>query len=483
MDRIYERYLHPLLKTSPLYVLSTVGLIVVVGLAIYGYVQQLTVGLEITGMNAPTYWGFYIVNFIFFIGLSAGGIIIASLVHAFGIDRFRSVARIAELMSISCLIVAMVFITLDVGRPDRLYHLLLFPRFESPLVWDVTVISLYLLVGIAYGYFGTRADLVRCMHLVPRRRWLFRILALGHTDVSERAVTRDRKILRGLAVFGLPLAVTLHSVTAWILGLVKAHPGWHSALLAPLFVVSAIVSGLGLLIVSVVLSKRFLKLEIKEAVVKDLGTILLFSIPVLGYLLFAELLTSTYAKEPSGLHVVREVIFGQYAPLFWINLILGLIFPLLVLAKPTRMLVGSLGLPVAAAVAVLAVRFEVQIPLPISWVLVSAFGFSFPPWLEYLLLILFGLVLPLFLLLDERARPDVRVGIAAALVVLGVLAERWNFVVAPLLAYTHLPYPHGSYTPTSVELMIVLGVYALGGLFFALVAKLIPLVELEEATS
>lgn len=481
MELALEKYLRPLLKTSPLHAVFTAAVIALLGLAIHGYMQQLTVGLEVTGMNAPTYWGLYIVNFVFFIGLSAGGIIIASLVHAFGIERFRSVARIAELMSISCLLLAMVFITLDVGRPDRLYHLLLYPRFESPLVWDVTVISLYLVVGIAYGYFGTRADLVACMYLVPSRRWLFRILALGYTDVSERAVARDRKILRALAVIGLPLAVALHSVTAWILGLVKAQPGWYSALLAPLFVVSAIVSGLGLLIVSVVLSKRFLKLEIKEGVVKDLGTTLLFSIPVLGYLLFAELLTSTYAKEPSGLRVVREIVFGPYALIFWGNLILGLIFPLLVLAKPRRMLVGSLGLPVAVAVAILAVRFEVQIPLPISWVLISAFGFSFPPWAEYLLLILFGLVLPLILLSDERARPDVRVGIAAALVVLGVLAERWNFVIGPLLAYTHLPYPQGNYTPTSVELMIVLGVYALGGLFFVVVAKLIPLVELEEA--
>lgn len=480
MATIVERYLRPLSKTGPAYVLFTVVLLAVLGWAIYAYVQQLTIGLEVTGMNSPAYWGLYIVNFVFFIGLSAGGIIIASLVHAFGIERFRSVARIAELMSISCLILAIIFITLDIGRPDRLFYLLLYLRFESPLIWDVIVISLYLLVGMAYGYFGTRADVVRCMDLIPRRRWLFRLLALGYTDISERALARDRKVLRNLAMIGLPLAVALHSITAWILGLVKAQPGWNSALLAPLFVVSATVSGLALLIVSVVFSKRFLKLDIKEEVINDLGKLLLFSIPILGYFLFAELLTATFSKEPAGLRFFHEMMFGRYAPLFWGNLVLGLLIPIMILGKPTRKLIGVIGLPAAAAVALLAMRFEVSIPLPLSWVLLSAFGFSLPVWLEYFFLFLFGLFLPMFLLLDERVRIDIRVGVSAALVVLGVLAERWNIVIAPLLGHANLPYPTGSYAPTSLELFMVIGVYALGGLFFAFAAKLLPLVEIEE---
>ncbi len=484
MARIDERYLRPLLKTGPGYLLSTGVLIVLVAWALYAYSIQLKTGLAVTGMNTPTYWGFYIVNFVFFVGLSAGGIIIASLVHAFGLERFRSVARIAELMAISCLILATIFIMLDLGRPDRFYHLLLYGRFESPLIWDVIVITLYLLVGLTYGYFGTRADLVRCMQVIPQRRRLFRLLALGSTDLSERALSRDRRILKGLAYVGLPLAVALHSVTAWILGLVKAHPGWHSALLAPLFVVSATVSGLALLIVSVVFTRRGLKLEIQEKVIEDLGRLLLFSIPILGYFLFAELLTVTYAKEPAGLHVFQEMISGQYAPLFWGNLILGLLYPLAILAKPKRKLVAWVGLPIGAAIALLVIWFNVETPLVLNWALPLTFGFSLPPWLEYFVLWLFGLVLPLYLLLGEGWRTETRVGIAAALVVLGVLAERWNIVIAPLLGHAHLPYAPGSYTPTALELSLVIGVYALGALFFAIAAKLFPLVELgEEAGS
>ncbi|MBI3988412.1 MAG: polysulfide reductase NrfD [candidate division NC10 bacterium] len=480
MARIDERYLRPLFKIGPGYVLSTGALLALVAWAIYAYSFQLKIGLAITGMNTPTSWGFYIVNFVFFVGLSAGGIIIASLVHAFGIQRFRSVARIAELMAISCLILATIFIMLDLGRPDRFYHLFLYGRFASPLIWDVIVITLYLLVGMAYGYFGTRADLVRCMALIPHRRGLFQLLALGYTDLSERAIRRDRKILKGLAIVGLPLAVALHSVTAWILGLVKAHPGWHSALLAPLFVISATVSGLALLIVSVVFSKRVLKVEIEEEVIKDLGKLLTLSIPVLGYFLFAELLTVTYAKEPAGLHVFQEMMFGPYAPFFWGNLILGLLSPLVVLAKPRPKLVVGVGLAAGLVIALAVVKLQIKVPFLLNYVFPYLLGFSLPAWLEYLLLWLFGLLLPLILLLDERRRVDTRIGIAAALVVLGILAERWNIVIAPLLGHAHLPYAPGGYTPTPLELSLVIGVYALGALFFAIAAKLLPLVELEE---
>src|SRR3970282_837930 len=112
---------------------SVACLLTLLAVAFYALSQQLAIGLGITGMNSPAYWGLYIVNFVFFVGLSAGGIIIASLVHILGLRRFRSVARIAELMAISCIILAVLFILLDMGRPDRLRNLLLHGQLQSPL--------------------------------------------------------------------------------------------------------------------------------------------------------------------------------------------------------------------------------------------------------------------------------------------------------------------------------------------------------------
>jgi molybdopterin-containing oxidoreductase family membrane subunit len=411
MHRVADRQLQPLLAAGPAYYALVGVLVALIAWGVYAYTHQLSEGLGVTGMNTPTYWGFYIVNFVFFVGLSAGGVFVASLVHAFNVEAFKAVARLAELLAISCLVLATIFILLDLGKPERFYHLFVYGRLGSPLIWDVIVIAVYLLVGLAYGYFGARADLVRCMQALPRRRWLYRLLALGYTDASEAALRRDRRILRGLAMVALPLAVTLHSVTAWILGLVKARPGWYSPLIAPLFVVSASVSGLALVIVVVVLSKRLLRLPIGARVVPQLGTILAFLIPVLGYFLFAELLTVTFAKEPAELHVFAEMMAGRYAFVFWVNLILGLLLPLGLLVYP-------------------------------------------------------------------RTRTEAGIAVAAALVVLGVLAERWNIVI-PSQFHRDLPYPPGSYALTWVEFSVVVGVYALGILVFALLAKLFPLVELE----
>lgn len=444
--------------------------------AAYAYVTQLLRGLGITGLDRPAYWGLYIVNFVFFIGLSAGGIIIASLVHAFGLDQFRSVARIAELMAISCLLLAMSFIIMDLGRPDRLLYILMYPHPSSPLLWDVTVVNGYLLIGLTYGYFGTRADLVRVMEAKPRYRWLYRLLALGYTDLSPRAQDRDHAILRVLAVVGLFGAVMLHTVTAWILGLTKARPGWFGAILAPLFIVSATVSGLALLLVSVILARRVLRLGIGDSVIRSLAVLLAFSIPVLGYFLFAEMLTVIYGAEPAVLHVFNTMMYGRYAAVFWGNLVLGLFFPLLLLATvllplPRRWLERA-GLALAPVVAVVAWLLGLRTPL--AGLLPS----SLPGWVTYTILWLLGVTL-LRLCAHERLSEDVRIGVAAVLVVAGVLAERWNIVVPSLTGHSFLQSALASYTPTSLELLLVAGVYSVGGLFFIACATVLPLVESE----
>lgn len=396
--------------------IAAVGLLLlVIAAALAAYTRQVTTGLAVTGLNTPAYWGLYVVNFIFFIGLSAGGVIVASLVHAFGLREFRPVARIAELMAIACLLLAMSFILLDLGRPDRMLFLLRHGRLQSPLIWDVTVVNVYLVISLTYGYFGTRADLVRAATAYPRRRGLYRLLALGYMDVSPSALERDHRILRALAMVGLVGAIALHTVTAWILGLVQARPGWYGAIMAPLFIVSATVSGLALLLVSVVFCRRALGLPIEARVVRSLGRLLAFAIPVLGYFLFAELLTVLYAREPAALRVFEEMMFGRYAAVFWGNLVLGLVVPMALL-------------------------------------LVALF---------------------------RASTSDALIGLAAALVVLGVLAERWNIVIPPLVGFAHLPYPPGRYTPTAIELLLVAGVYALGGLLFTLAARVLPLVESE----
>src|SRR3990167_8234004 len=114
---------------------TLIFLLIVVGVAFIGWLCQLQIGLAVTGMNKPVFWGIYIVTFVFFIGVSAGGIAVASLSHLAGIQRFKSVSRVAEVVAIISLVLAMTGIIFDLGRPDRLLHLFIYPQINSPLTW------------------------------------------------------------------------------------------------------------------------------------------------------------------------------------------------------------------------------------------------------------------------------------------------------------------------------------------------------------
>lgn len=405
--------LAPLVRAPRGYALFLGLTLAVIAWGLVAYTLQWRTGLAVTGMSNPAAWALYIVNFVFLIGASAGGIIVGALAYALGIERFRPVARLAELAAVNCLILAMIFIMLDIGRPERFWHLFRYAEFGSPLIWDVTIIGLYLALALALVYISVRPDLVRAMAAVPARGRLYRILTLGRTDLSPDALARERRLLKALAAISIPAAVLLHSITAWILGLVKAQPGWNTALLAPLFVVSAVVSGLAFVILAAIVSRVFLKIRIDDEAIRGLGRILFFAIPVLAYFLFAEMLTVMYAREPADVDIFREMTSGAYAPLFWFDMIGGLLVPFVLLALPIGRTVGGIGL-------------------------------------------------------------------ASVLVFVGVLTERWNIVITPLLGHTNLPYPPGAYIPTWPELSLVLATYAVGVLIYLLLARLFPLVELEE---
>ena len=506
MQAAATREFDELRHAGPGFLLVVIAGIVVAGYALYVWAdQQLRTGLGITGMNAPTYWGAYIVNFVFFVGLSAGGIIVSALVHALKLERYRAVARMAEVLAIICIALAGIFITLDVGRPDRIWHLAVYGRWQSPLVWDVMIIGAYLAMALALGYFSTRADMLRCMRAMPARAWLYRLLALGYTDESPRAMRRDAIILRVLAFFSIPAAIGLHSVTAWIMGLAKATPGWHTALLAPVFIGSALVSGLALVVLASFLSQRLLGAKVTEATIRQIGLLLLIALPVLGYLLFSEMLTVVYAKEVSAAAFFEQLTSGDYAPFFWFDVALGLAAPLVMLVyilwlrRPdeeretvavsarafTRPAWGHAVTALIGAVAVGLASFSLLVDreekLSLNPSDFSLAGTGLAITLTFVAAALLVVIVP-------RISAAAGIALASLLVVAGVLAERINIVLAPQISRFSsdpketfaLPYSVVKYRPTVEEISITVGVYALGVLAFMIFSKVFPLTELPE---
>lgn len=295
------------------------GVLAVLGVAGLGaWVYQLMGGLAVTGLSNVNSWGLYIALFMFFVGLSAGGLIVASSASVFHIDKYKAVAMPAIILSTVCICCAGAFVLIDLGGIQRVWKMLVSPNVSSPLVWDMAVITLYLVINVLY---------LRFMH-----------------KGAERAVSV-------LSRFALPTAVLVHSVTAWIFGLQIAKEGWFSALMAPIFVASAMDSGLALLLCVLAALKKARLFDTSRELMASLAGLLATCIAVDAFFIFCEVLTMAYPGA-AGAETLALMTSGPTAPFFWFEIIGGLAVPFLVLVFAKNR--ERTGLVVGASVLVIA---------------------------------------------------------------------------------------------------------------------------------
>lgn len=278
------------------------GALALVGIGVYVY--QLMFGLGITGMNNSTSWGLYLTCFMFFVGLSAGGLIVASSASIFGIKKYKAVALPAVICSLVCICCAGICVLVDLGGIQRVWRMFTGLNFMSPLAWDMIVITCYLVINMVYLYF----------------------MCSKKADPAKVAV---------VSRFALPVAILVHSVTAWIFGLEIAREAWNTAILAPIFVASALDSGLALLILSLFALKAKGVFDTSKELFTSLAGLLCTCIAVDAYFIGCEILTTAYNGTEGGMAVINTLLFGGTAPFFWFEVIFGLIAPfcLLVFAK------------------------------------------------------------------------------------------------------------------------------------------------------
>ena len=305
----------------------------IIGLAVWIY--QLTKGLQITNMRDNVIWGLYIISFMFFVGLSAGGLIIASAGRLFHVDRFKPIVRLAVVEAAVTIFTAAILIIPDLGMPNRIYNLLVHAHWKSPMIWDITVIAIYLVLSLLYIWLYMRRD------LADKGSWM----ALGTKDTSPEARARDYRLTYALAWVALPAAVLVHSITAWIFGLQISRGFWYSAIMPPLFICSALVSGLALVIIVALLTRRYGRVDFDNGLVGYLGGLLAVFIAVEGFLVFSEVLAGSYPGVPTD--AVSQLFSGRYAPGFAVEVIVGLVIPFVLLAvaslrrRPALVVVAS----------------------------------------------------------------------------------------------------------------------------------------------
>jgi molybdopterin-containing oxidoreductase family membrane subunit len=306
------------------------AVIAVAGIGLWMF--QLYAGMVNTNMRNLDSWGLYIIMFMLFVGLSAGGLIISSVPKVFGIKGFGGISKIAVWTSICCTVLAVGFVIVDLGGPLRVWELVAYANLTSPLMWDIIVLTIYLVVSIIY---------------------LWAIIRSESGKGSSVA-------LRVISAVALIAAVLVHTVTAWIFGLQIAHEFWYTALLGPWFVSSALLSGLALVLIIVVALTKVGYLTFDQADLSKLAKLLGIFTAVDLYFFACDLLTTGFPGGNGG-EVVAMLTTGPLALFFWAEVIFGVITMVIAfvpsLRKPSLVVTAS----VLSVLAILCKRIQLLV--------------------------------------------------------------------------------------------------------------------------
>jgi molybdopterin-containing oxidoreductase family membrane subunit len=300
---------------------------------IAAWIFQVSGNFMLTNMRNLDSWGLYIQTFMLMVGLSAGGLIISSVPNVFNMkNTFGGISKVAIWGSICCTVLAMGFVIVDLGGPERILNLLIYANLTSPLIWDVCVLTLYLVISIVYLYV---------------------------TIAAERG-KRSHKTLRAWSAIALICAISVHTVTAWIISLQQGREMWYTALMGPWFVASALLSGLGLVLVVVICLRKSGYLKLDKLYIDKMAKLLgVFAIVDL-YFFFCDLLTATFQSGSSG-ELLPMLMYGPLAPFFWFEWISCIVVMLICFIPKLRSVPGVLVAAILSILAVMCKRIQLVV--------------------------------------------------------------------------------------------------------------------------
>jgi molybdopterin-containing oxidoreductase family membrane subunit len=289
-----------------------------IGVGLYGYAHQYRVGLIATNMRDQITWAFYIGNFTFLVGVAAAAVLLVIPAYVYQWKPIKEVVILGELLAISALVMCLLFILVDIGRPDRLLHILPFlgtPNWPRAIMsWDALVLNLYLLV-----------NLLVVIHILYR---------------SYHGKPYRKNFVVPLVLLSIPMAVGIHTVTAFLYNGMAARPYWNASILAPRFIASAFCSGPAVLLILFQVLRRATGLEIKDEAIWKVAELMAYTMFFNLFLLGAEMFKEFYSATEHVLFT-RYYWFGIGAhralvPFAWLSFFASLAAFLLFLIPKTR---------------------------------------------------------------------------------------------------------------------------------------------------
>ncbi|MRR52895.1 MAG: polysulfide reductase [Deltaproteobacteria bacterium] len=356
------------------------GAVVACGLAAFTW--QMMNGMYVTGKNRPVMWGFYITGFVFWVGLSHSGTMVSSILRLSRANWRRPILRAAEAMTVFCITVAGLFPLIHLGRNWTFFYMIpypnqrgLWPNFRSPLLWDMTAITSYIIGSSLFLYLGMLPDLAIARdRSTGWRHKMYTFLAMGWRG-SAREWSVYHKASTLMAALIIPVAVSVHSIVAWDFA-VTVVPGWHSTIFPPYFVIGAILSGVAAVITLMIIIRKIFHLEeyLTPLHFDNMGKLLLVISLLWTYAYFVEVQITWYAHEPIEWEVF-SYLSSRYTPQLLIMLVGNSLLPIIFLCfrKMRRSIGVMLLLSLWVNVAMFIERFLIIVPtlshknMPFAW--------------------------------------------------------------------------------------------------------------------
>jgi molybdopterin-containing oxidoreductase family membrane subunit len=294
-------------------------LLVLIVSGLTAYSKQITIGLGVTAMRDQVSWGFYIGNFTFLVGVAAAAVVLVIPAYVYDWEPIREIVIFGELLAVSAIIMCILFVTVDVGRPDHLWHMIPglgvinFPR--SLLAWDMVVLNSYFVLNF-----------VVVTHILYR------------TFTGRHYVAR---LVVPLVLLSIPMAIGIHTVTAFLYNGMASRPYWNSSILAPQFLASAFCSGPAILLVVVQLLRRLTSFRIRDEAIWKIAELMAYAMFVNLFLHGAEAFKEYYSGTEHLLYTRYwfQGLDGHHTlvPFAWTAVSLNVLAFVLFIVPRTRM--------------------------------------------------------------------------------------------------------------------------------------------------
>jgi Ni/Fe-hydrogenase subunit HybB-like protein len=344
------------------WVVFLLGCITVGALA---YARQLEDGLVVTAMRDPVSWGYYISNFTFLVGVAAAAVLLVVPAYVYNFKPIKEIVLFGELLAVSAMVMCILFVAVDMGRVDRLAHMLpLIGSMNFPaslLAWDVLALNGYLFINLFISFYV----LYKMAH---------------RTDYSLG-------IIKPLLILSIPWAVSIHTVTAFLYNGLSSRPFWNASILAPRFLASAFCSGPAVMIIIFQIVRKVSKIEIEDKAIFKISELIAYAMGINLFLLAAEFFKEFYSGSVH-LAPMKYLYFGLHGhdnlvPWMWTAFLFNL--TAFIIFLNTKIRENFLVLNFACILVIIGVYIEKGMGLIIPGFIPSTLGEIYeytPTWIE-----------------------------------------------------------------------------------------------------